>query len=213
MDQENIKYAIQPLTKQDLYRFYHTLYVPTISAKKNAEVFDMIPALEKNIEEGRELYIATIEHDECLLWAGIFMVKKNKIFWKTLSLAYRVDTGDKVIQGRRIWNYIEALYLLKGKELKVDYFSRGQDRNAYGQFGSSIGVALHKLELNFLPMSAKTVSVKTQETPITVPTLVFHSSDDKRYFQEATLFASEQFPDLKSIIKVFEKKGILLKLS
>lgn len=212
MDAENIKYETLPLTKEDLYRFYHSLYLPNISSKQNAEVFDIIPALEKKIQEDHEIYISKIEQDEHLLWAGIFIVKNNKIFWKTLSAAYRVDTGDCQIQWRRVWNYIEALYFLKGKELKVDYFSKGQDRNGYGQFGANIGVALHKLEMNFLPMNAKTINFKTQEKPIKIPTLVFHTPNEKRYFQEATLFASEYYPDRKWIIKSFEKKGIRLHL-
>ncbi len=209
MKEKERKAEVVPLSIYRLERFYHEVYAPFIAKKQNAEVFNLISRFSDRIQENKEeLYFAKITNWSTLLAGGVF-VMENKQAAKILSLAYRAY-DEVTVNKQRLGNYIEALYFLHGKTLEVDWFSAGQDRNGYGYFGGSLGLALHKLENYFLPMRAENPLLREEELDFDEPTLIFQDSNDNGYFKRAVLYNPSSAENLIKIQEMFQKRGLEL---
>lgn len=135
---------------------------------------------------------------------------KNKQAEKILSLAYRAYDDEVIVNKQRLGNYIEALYFLHGKSLEVDWFSAGQDRNGYGYFGGSLGLALHKLENHFLPIRVQNPLLREEELDFNEPTLIFQDNSENGYFKKAILYNASSAENLIKIQEMFQKRGLEL---
>lgn len=165
MKEKNIEINIEKLTEVWLAEFY-ILYKEFIKKKQNSKISNLIDIYTPRIENKENIYLWYIKEDWKLIWWAIYIEKY--ISWeKVLSLWYRAYQENFLINKLRLWYYLEYLFIEKWLSLHVDYLSRWKDRNWYGILWSNTWLALHKLQMKFIPYIKPYQTIMIDESIIT----------------------------------------------
>lgn len=210
LDLNNYTYWIESLNKDNLNEFYY-LYSDYISRKQNPHVFDLIEKYSNNLnEDWKQLYLGYIRKDWKLIGWGLFIYKINRDK-NTLMLWYRAVDPNVLIEKLKLWYYIEYLFFNYGKQLCVDSFSRGRDRNWYGILGSDIWICIHKLQLKFLPyLSSNKEMIELDEKSLSNELLLFSGSDEYWRFNEVILRTNKSLEEIENKYWFIRKRWINL---
>jgi len=176
MKEQWYTYGTQLLTHENLKQFYW-LYQRYINTKKNAKISDLISIYTSRIDAWEKIYLWYIKKWTQLLWWGIFI---DKITYEKrwLVLWFRAFEWD-IFNKLSIGYYIEYLYFLFGLELNIEVFTRWADRNGYGLFWSNIGLAIHKVQLHFVPYLNEINKNEIEIDPVSIQqeTIIFSQSN------------------------------------
>lgn len=176
MKEQWYTYGTEPLNHKNLQQFY-LLYQKYIHTKKNAKISDLIDIYTSRIDNWEKIYIWYIKKWTHLLWWGIFI---NKVTYgkRWLVLWFRAFESD-VFNKLSIGYYIEYLFFLLGLELGIEVFTRWSDRNGYGLSWSSVGLAIHKVQLHFIPYLHENNKNRIEVDPISIQqeTIIFSQNN------------------------------------
>lgn len=212
MKEQWYTYGTKILTHEDLKQFYE-LYHKYISKKNNAKISDLIEIYTQRIDAGESIYIWYIKKWSQLLWWGIFIDKvTHQKRW--LVLGFRAFEWD-ILHKLSIGYYIEYLYFLLWLDLGVEIFTRWIDRNWYGLLWSNIGLAIHKIQLHFVPHipEEKNNKIEIDPTSIQQETIIFSSKDPSSdALSTVNIWASWPHSEIEKKYSIFTKRWFDIKV-
>lgn len=204
-------YWIAPLNEENLYNFYHTLYKEETEKKNNAKVTDLIEKYKDRIKK-EDIQFAYIKHNDILLAGGIFInrIEENNTIYNLWFRSYE----KMKINWLYLWYYIEYLFYEHSLKNKVDFLSRGRDRNCYGALWSAIWLAIHKLQYKFSPycLWKDNPKVSIDEKNIKADTLIFTEPNKDNIYTKAVLYTNKTHEEIKKQFAVIEKRWISLEI-
>lgn len=203
--ENNISYQIKTLEMSDIEEFL-IIYKPFIEKKENPKDINIKENIQKGKKDWKEYFICWIKKNNLNIGMGIFVLQKD--LW-LFTLWYRAYIDEK-INKISIWYYLEYFFFSEGIKQNIHEFSRWMDRNGYWFLWANIWLALHKLELKFIPHTKKEEVLDIKETDINKESLFFSEPDLNNKYTKAILYTNKSEEDIVKYFWIIKKRWLIL---